>query len=244
MRVLILIPAYNEAAHIAEVVKGVLRQGLDVLVVDDCSSDETGARAAEAGAVVLRHDVNGGKGRAITTGFAYAVANGYDAVLSLDGDGQHDPEDIPAFLQMAGDERIDVIIGTRMRDVRTMPLVRRVTNRVLSLLISLTAHAKITDTQSGYRLVRTHVWGAFPMQSHSFDFESEFLLRAGRLGFRVAEVRVRTIYGDEVSKINPLKESLRFARLFVRALRYPCVLHKRRAGALPAGGVRAGATTQ
>lgn len=221
MRILILIPAYNEGPHIAEVVRAALGHGHDVVVIDDCSSDDTGQRAAAAGAQVIRHKINGGKGKAIRTGFVYAMTHGFEAVLTLDGDGQHDPREIPRLVAAADDPKVDIVIGTRMRDTRIMPRVRLLTNRFLSLWISLIAHAKVTDSQSGYRLVKTSVWGTFPMQSNSFDFESEFLIRAGRLGYRVVEVPVSTIYGDEVSKINPWVETLRFIHLFMRASRFP-----------------------
>ncbi len=221
MRPLVVIPAYNEAAHIADVVAAAGRHGYPVLVVDDCSHDDTGPRAEAVGAIVRRHDANGGKGKAITTGFDFAARHGHDAVLTLDGDGQHDPREIPRLLAAGANPAVDIVIGTRMRNTRSMPLVRLATNRLLSLCVSLAAHAKVTDSQSGFRLVKMRVWRAFTLRSRSFDFESEFLIRAGRLGFRIVEVPIATIYEGQVSRINPWSETLRFVRLFGRAVRFP-----------------------
>ncbi len=221
MRPLVVIPAYNESAHLADVVAAAGRHGYPVLVVDDCSHDDTGPRAEAAGAIVWRHNTNGGKGKAIMTGFDFAARHGHDAVLTLDGDGQHDPREIPLLLAAGADPTVDIVIGTRMRNTRPMPLANLASNRLLSLWVSLAAHTKITDSQSGYRLVKRRVWRAFTVRSHSYDFESEFLIRAGRLGFRIVEVPIATIYGDEVSWIDPWVETFRLLRLFGRAARFP-----------------------
>lgn len=214
MKVCAVIPAYNEETAVAEVVRGVLAQGLDAMVVDDCSSDATSARAREAGAEVVRHEVNRGKGEALRTGFARAVELGYDAVVTLDADGQHDPKEIPRLLEAA--PRADIVVGSRMAEVSTMPLVRLWTNLFTSWVVSRLAGARITDSQSGYRLLKRRVFERVKYSSSRFDAESEILVKACRMGFRVIEVPISTIYGDEKSKIHPFVDTVRFFRMVRR----------------------------
>ncbi len=214
MKVCAVIPAYNEETAVAEVVRGVLAQGLDAMVVDDCSSDATSARAREAGAEVVRHEVNRGKGEALRTGFARAVELGYDAVVTLDADGQHDPKEIPRLLEAAG--RADIVVGSRMAEVSTMPRVRLWTNLFTSWVVSRLAGARIADSQSGYRLLKRSVLGRVKYSSSRFDAESEILVKACRMGFRVIEVPISTIYGDEKSKIHPFVDTVRFFRMVRR----------------------------
>ena len=228
MKWIAVIPAYNEAPHIAAVVSAVQAQGVPLVVIDDCSTDGTGDRAREAGAEVVRHPVNGGKGKAIGTGFDYACEHGYDGVIFLDADGQHDPEEMPLFIEAARDDRVDIVLGNRMGDTAGMPFLNLATNVVLSGLVSVVAGAKIHDSQVGYRLIKTRVWGTFPMKGTRFDFESEFLIRACRMGCRLKEVPIKTIYGDEVSKINPWAETFRFIRLLLGAVMLPTSPRPRR----------------
>jgi glycosyltransferase involved in cell wall biosynthesis len=204
---------------VGEVVRGVRRQGLDVLVVDDCSRDATSERAREAGATVVRHEVNRGKGAALATGFAWAAANGYEAAITLDGDGQHAPEEVPRFVSAWRATGADLVVGTRMRSRRGMPPGRALTNWFMSGVLSSLAGRKLTDTQCGYRLVRTSVWPGLAISTVGFDCESEMLVRACRLGLPVVEVPVRTIYGDEVSSIRPFRDTLRWLRLLWRLAR-------------------------
>ncbi len=214
MRTCAVIPAYNEEARVADVVKGVLAQGPDAIVVDDCSSDATSVRAREAGADVVRHEVNRGKGGALRTGFARAVELGYDAAVTLDADGQHDPKEIPRLLEAAAGA--DIVLGTRMGDVSTMPRVRLWTNRFTSWVVSRLAGTRITDSQSGYRLLRRRVLARVEYSASRFDAESEILTKACRMGFRLVEVPITTIYGDEKSKIHPVADAVRFFRMVWR----------------------------
>ena len=150
MQVLALIPAYNEAAHITGVIQDA-RAHLPVLVVDDGSTDDTALKAEAAGAAVLRQTPNQGKGAALRAGFRRAIEDGYDAVLTLDADGQHDPVEIPRFLQAHAERKADLIIGART--FAEMPLVRRVSNTVGTWTFSWAIGQPIPDNQSGYRLV-------------------------------------------------------------------------------------------
>lgn len=219
MNVCAVIPAYNEAGHIAEVVAGCLRQGLSVLVVDDGSSDGTGNRAAEAGAEVLRNETNLGKGAGLARGMEWARRSSFDAAVLLDGDGQHDPSELPRFVKAAESTGAHIVLGTRMRRARGMPLARFLTNRFTSAVVSRLAGVRITDSQSGYRLVRTDVWPRLRLSTSHFDTESEMLVRAARLGQKIREVPISTIYGDQKSEIRPVRDSVRFFKMIARLWR-------------------------
>jgi len=214
-----VIPAYNESAHIAEVVAGCSSHGLDVIVVNDCSSDDTIAVAQDAGARVVSHETNRGKGAALETGREAAREAGFEAMLILDGDGQHSPDDIPAMLAAAEETGADMVIGTRMGDVSTMPFVRRCTNRFMSWLITRMARTKVTDSQSGFRLIRVSLLDEIKVASERFDAESEVIIKAGRAGKKIVEVPIKTIYGDERSKISPVRDTIRFIGLLIRIWR-------------------------
>lgn len=209
-----IVPCFLEEATIGRVVADVLKH-LDVcIVVDDGSPDATAQRAAEAGARVLRHERNLGKGLALKHGFALAGASGFRAALTLDGDGQHDAEEIPRFLHAYAAGDIDIVLGDRMGDARAMPLVRRATNRFASWCVARMAGVPIRDSQVGFRLMRLDTWDALDLRGRRFDLESEVLIKACRRGARVAQVPIRAIYHPAAaSKINPVLDACRFFRL-------------------------------
>jgi len=211
-----LIPAYREAAHIGEVVRRVREQLQTVLVVDDGSPDETAERARQAGAEVIVHSQNGGKGAAIKTGFKVLMERGFDYVLILDGDGQHLPEEIARFLSAAAETPCGLFVGNRMHATDGMPLVRRLTNQFMSCMISWLCKQPIPDTQCGFRMVHRGVIPSLFCESNAYDYETEMLLIASRNGYRVGNVPVTTVYGDETSKIHPLRDGLRFLKLMSR----------------------------
>ncbi len=218
MKACAVIPAYNEAARVAPVVRGVIAAGLPPLVVDDGSADATSEVALEAGATVIRLTPNQGKGVALKTAFQWAIDQGLDAVVTLDADGQHDPAEIPSFLEAARRKSADIVLGSRMGDIRTMPPVRAATNFLMSALLSHIAGVRIADSQSGYRLVRTRVLRAIRLVSDRYDMESEMLVRAARRRFRITHVPIRTIYTGGPSSIRPGVDTLRFLRLLYRLL--------------------------
>jgi len=214
-----LIPAYNEADHIAEVVAG-CREHVPTIVVDDGSVDGTAQIARDAGAVVVVRGQNAGKGVTLQDGFGHALAAGYDTAITVDGDGQHDPAEIPKFLDAAAaDPSLDMIIGCRMQDTTDMPALRVWTNRVMSSVVSRLCGQRVLDTQCGYRLVRLSMVEKLALHATHYDIESEMLVQACRSGFGVAEIPVRTIYGDETSKIKVARETLNFVRLVWRHAR-------------------------
>ncbi len=216
MKTMALIPAYNESAHIGAVVRATLRH-LPVLVVDDGSVDETAAQAEQAGAAVVRHSPNQGKGAALMAGFGWALERGYDGVLTLDADGQHDPGEIPAFAAAFERGEGDLIIGRR--DFRQMPPAREWANATGSRLLSLALGQAILDNQSGYRLHSRALLEKINLTTRRFDAEVEILVQAVVGGFKLGWVPIRTIYADEVSHINPLLDTARFLRVVWRAWR-------------------------
>ena len=221
MRTLVVVPSKDLEATVGGVVRSVLGLdlGLDVLVVDDGSTDDTSGAAREAGALVVRHEENLGKGAALRTGFEYAIANDYEAVITMDGDGQHDPGAIPEFLDAIEKCGADIVVGSRMHAVGDMPRVRIWTNRTTSRIVSLLAGQFIPDSQSGFRIIRTRLLRAISrsLVTSRYDTESEMLIRAGRRGFRIAALAIKSIYRDTVSHINPLVDTMRFIRLVGRS---------------------------
>jgi glycosyltransferase involved in cell wall biosynthesis len=215
----VLIPAYLEEAHIAGVVRRVLKQVNSVLVVDDGSWDGTAACAREAGAEVVTHERNYGKGAAIKTGFRILLERGCSYILLLDGDGQHLPEEIARFLAAGAETRAGFIVGNRMGDAEKMPPVRRMTNQGMSWLISYICGQSIPDTQCGFRMIRRDVVPLLFCESNAYEYETEMLIIASRNGHSVVSVPVSTVYAGEQSKINPVRDGVRFLRLILRYLR-------------------------
>ena len=216
MKICIVIPAFNEAKAVAELVKKLLSHSDKVIVIDDGSSDGTSKLAQGAGAIVLRHEKNCGKGAALRTGFKYAVKSGCDGVITIDADGQHDWREVPLFISEAERSSADIILGTRMKSVGEMPFIRLLTNVVTSLIVSVFSRQRITDSQTGYRLIRREVLENVALVTSNYDMESEILIKAGRKGFKIAEIPIRTIYGVESSNINRLTDTLRFIRLVLK----------------------------
>ena len=211
-----IIPAYHEEKHIADVARRTLAQLDNVLVVDDGSSDATAAAAREAGAEVIVHDQNRGKGETIKTGFRHWLERGCHYGLILDGDGQHLPEEIPRFLAAAATSGARLLIGTRMNDVASMPIVRRMVNRYMSGKISRVCRQKIPDTQCGFRMVHRDIMPDLLGGTERFDYETEMLIIASRAGCRITSVPITTVYSDEVSSIHPVRDTLRFFKLMRR----------------------------
>jgi glycosyltransferase involved in cell wall biosynthesis len=217
MEIAALIPAYREERYIADVVRRTASAVGFVLVVDDGSGDATGGMACEAGAEVLLHDTNLGKGAAIKSGLRHLARRDCDYVIILDGDGQHLPEEIGAFVAAAKqDDAVRLWLGNRMSDTRSMPLVRRLTNRFMSWLLSRVCRQRIPDSQCGFRLVHRSLIPLLDCESSAFDYESEMLIQISRAGERIGAVPISTVYRDEVSSIRPAKDALRFFRMIWR----------------------------
>lgn len=212
-----VIPAWNEAEYIGEVVRGVRTAGLCPLVVDDGSDDGTGALALEAGAWLVMHPENLGKGSALRTGFA-AATHFFPgaAVVTLDGDAQHDPQEIPSFLERHG-RGDELVLGNRMANPVGMPLVRRWTNRFMTWLVRRRTGLPLHDTQCGYRLLGPKALEQVRFSGTRYDAETEMLIAASRLGLPCGEVPIRTIYRKGMkSGIRVARDTVRFLRVMLR----------------------------
>lgn len=238
---LVLIPAFNAERSVGAVVRECMlvrsqimaattdapqfSARLEVLVVDDGSSDQTSETAREAGAQVIRHAVNRGKGAALKTGFAHALANGFGAVITADADGQHLPHEIPKFLAARAETDGDLIIGGRAHLFGQMLPRRRFANRFSARSIAFASKTNVTDSQSGFRLYSAHLLRSVHLRSDGFDLESEVIVYAGRRGFNVVTIPIDLgfVDGQSTSHYKPLADTLRIfwtvarARYFWRA---------------------------
>jgi glycosyltransferase involved in cell wall biosynthesis len=209
--IMAVIPGYQEGPRIAVVVSGA-RIHLPVIVVDDGSTDDTAAQAEAAGATVLRQIPNAGKGAALRAGFRYALDRGADAVVTLDGDGQHDPAEIPLFLDAFEAGRPELVVGAR--DFGSMPPVRRLSNVLGRWVFSAAIGRRVADNQSGYRLIgRVLMTALLDSSEPGFEFEVEMIARCIALGLPMTEVPIRTIYEGEPSHIRPWTHFKSFLRV-------------------------------
>ncbi len=217
-RVAVAIPAYQAAPFVGGVVEATLEQMPSVLVVDDGSDDDTGARAREAGAEVLRIEVNGGKGNALRVAFDRLFGEGHDAVLTLDADGQHLPSEIPVLLKEY-DRGADLVLGTRDHLFAEMSAVRSASNRLSSMAISFAAGCRLPDIQTGFRIYSRRLFETVPFRGSRFEAESAIVVRAARRGLviRSAPIRLGRADGRATSHYRPLVDSMRIAVAVTRA---------------------------
>jgi len=218
MRVVAVIPAFNESGTIADVAARARRQLEDVVVVDDASADDTAGRLAGSGVVVLRNDANRGKGGSLWRGMAHALALGADAVVTLDADGQHRPEDIPALIAEAEARPGRIVIGARRLSREQAPRARRFANAFADFWISWAAGHPVEDSQSGFRLYPAELLRdvAIPHdRDRGFVFESEILIEAARRGWLTCAVPIETIYrtGGRPSYFRPVMDIVRITRM-------------------------------
>jgi len=215
MPLVAIVPAHNEAPRVGAVARAAALQ-LPVLVVDDGSADETAERAAEAGATVVRQLPNQGKGVALRTGFRWAIDHGAEAAITLDGDGQHDPAEVPRFLEAWAAGAPDLVVGRR--NFRSMPPARRLANELGTLVFSWAVGRRIPDNQSGFRLVSRRLMEAtLASDEAGFEFEVEMIVTAIRAGWTIAWVPIRTIYAGQTSHIRPGRHLRRFLATTWRA---------------------------
>jgi len=223
----ILIPAFNEGKYIKNVLSECLLYKLDLIIIDDGSTDNTieiiekFPKPVGPKIILIRHQLNKGKGEALKTGFNFAAKNNYSGVITLDGDGQHKVSEIEDFIRMAENENPDVIVGSRFKNTKGMPFIRLATNFVTSWLISAIAGKKIDDVQSGFRYVSLRALKNINLETKNFDTEPEMLLKASWLNYIIKNIPISTIYHkDFVSHVNPIKDTIKFFKLVFRSLKW------------------------
>ncbi|MCM8759730.1 MAG: glycosyltransferase family 2 protein [Candidatus Omnitrophica bacterium] len=218
-RVCVLIPAYNEGKHIGKIVSEIRKIVPSVFVVDDGSTDRTSEEAKKNGAVVIRHPQCKGKGAALKTGFQHIANLQFDTIITMDGDGQHSVSDLPLFLEtIEKNKRAGVIVGKRKIIGTDMPLVRKLTNISMSLLISFLAFQWIPDSQNGFRAIKRNVLQKIHLLTDHFETETEMLLRASWKGVKISSIPVSTIYGSGKSKIRPGKDTVNFFLMLLKVI--------------------------
>lgn len=219
MKIAVIIPAYNAATTIGAVIEGVKRwlPAAAILVIDDGSSDATVSISRATGVRVFPQPVNLGKGAALKTGFAFALGQGSEWILTLDADGQHPPEVIPDFLAMITAPNVDLVIGSRMHELQSMPWHRLLSNKITSGMIGLRIDGRIQDSQCGFRLIRAEILRHLILKTRHFDLESEIILKAGLRGYQICSIPVPTIYNQQSTSIRLVTDTLRFLKLYLKS---------------------------
>jgi glycosyltransferase involved in cell wall biosynthesis len=209
-RIAVIIPAYNEEKTVGEVVRGVnaLGQGFDAVVINDNSRDRTAQSAEAAGATVIELPYNLGIGGAVQTGFKYAVMNGYDGCVQVDGDGQHPPEEIAKLVEPLFVDGYDMVIGSRFigRTNYRVPFMRALGIKIISVFLKVVCGMTVKDTTSGFRALNRQAMAFFAMDYPQDYPEPESLLFAYKKKFKVMEVSIEMKDREHgVSSITPFR---------------------------------------
>jgi len=207
-----VIPVYNEGKYIYQVVKETLQFVNTVIVVDDGSTDNSIEKIKNLENVkIISHKFNYGKGKALRTGFENAIQSEFDFILTLDGDLQHQPEEILKFIQKISG--YDIVIGNRLHNLKTMPIHRRMSNFLTSFLLSKKIGTKILDSQSGFRIFKRSILQKILPNFSGFEAESEMLVKAGRQKALIGFVDIATIYNDNQSKMKSIQAIIGFIKV-------------------------------
>jgi len=219
-KICILIPAYNAQETLGSVLRKVEPLKIDIIAVDDGSSDETKRISSEMGVHLLSHPVNLGKGAALRTGFQYILQKDYEVVITLDADGQHNPSEIPFLLRIFQNVKPDILIASRAAEFGKMTFLRRFWNRLGVKAVARLCHSDITDSQSGFRLIRTNLLKELNLSTSRFETELELLVKACKKGFSVLSIPINTqkVDGTSSTHFRPVADTWRVCKLFLRSL--------------------------
>jgi len=216
MRICVIIPAFNEAGNLYKIMPELKRYNFEILVVDDGSSDNTAKVAQEYGAKVIRNKKNCGKGASLRIGFNYAFENNFDAVITMDADGQHLPQEVINFIRCAENSDAVIFVGNRLSNPFSMPFLRKLTNIFMSRLLSVLARQDIADSQCGFRLIKSKLLKELNLKTAHYETESEILLEARRLGYKIESVPIKCMYQKQKSHINAFIDTLRFVKFIIK----------------------------
>ena len=219
MKTAVIIPAYNAASTMNSLLVRLLEfvPKHDIIVIDDGSIDDTSDAAKLSGVEVIIHQHNRGKGAALRSGFELALNKGYQAVITIDADGQHDPALIPKFISFIDTGHWDIVIGSRRHEFNRMSFARYLSNSITTTVVSILAGRRIEDSQSGYRIIRASVLKSVKLKTTHYQMESELLIKAGRQGFKIGSLDITNIPGS-TSHISHLKDTLRFVKMAIQTL--------------------------
>ncbi len=222
MKILTVIPTYNNETTISQVAQKALKNGIDVLVINDGSTDKTSDELSKiSGINIISIPENYGKGNALREAFKWAIKNGYTNLISIDADGQHDPAEIPKFIKQMEENENCIIIGTRDFCSAKVPLASRLGRKYSNLAFRLVTGISLTDTQSGFRLYPLKKLSPLISNKDRYDFEMDVLLNAVITGFQVREIKISVHYSKKTGKTSsfkPFLDSIRIAKIFLFAL--------------------------
>ncbi len=219
MKILVAIPAYNAEKSLPRLVAQLkeIPQVSSVLVVDDGSRDDTAEVARKSGATVISFETNFGKGASLKTAFRYAIVKGYDYVITMDADLQHEISTVPAMIEATVKEGADLVIGSRRKDSEAMPRDRLLSNRLSSIVTSLLCNRLVEDSQCGFRVLKVKALENLKLDCDKFDLETEVLLKASRYGFKITSHPIPSIYNKGRSHVNRFVDTCRFLKLMWRS---------------------------
>jgi glycosyltransferase involved in cell wall biosynthesis len=218
LNVAVLIPAYNAAEYLPELFgrTAAILPKENIFLVDDGSHDETKGISERFGVNVISHRSNFGKGAALQTGFDAILKKKIEAIVTMDADLQHQPEDIPRFMEMFDRTKCDVIIGNRLHNKKGMPVHRMLSNTITTGLVRIRTGAAIEDSQSGFRFITRSVLERIKLQATGFEAETEFLIKASSFGASFGSIPIETIYAGEKSNMTHLQTTINFIKILLK----------------------------